>query len=330
MDLVTLSIPVYNVEKYVERALLSALNQTYENIEYLIVDDKGSDNSMNIVRDIISTYPRGKTAKIVEHPINLGLGAARNSAIEHAQGKYLFFMDSDDEITSDCIRKLYDEMEKTGVDVVCGSSCTVAENKIISSDTKSFIEKDKMQIMLSYFNNRFSIMVWNKLYKLSFLREKHINCVPYQTIEDNYFSFQILLNIQSYSRISDITYLFHVRNDSITGGGWNEKVFRQWTPIFSDLLESLQKSSLDSKLRIKVKKRLFKRRWGISAMALKSPHNVQHYINDYLTPNLLKDKDTFRSVFLFLAYIFSCMPFAIKKIGLLIHMRTVNHRTHGN
>jgi glycosyltransferase involved in cell wall biosynthesis len=60
MDLITLSMPVYNVEKYVEKALLSALNQTYKNIEFIIVNDRGSDNSMEIVRRIISGHPRGK------------------------------------------------------------------------------------------------------------------------------------------------------------------------------------------------------------------------------------------------------------------------------
>jgi glycosyltransferase involved in cell wall biosynthesis len=60
MDLITLAIPVYNAEKYIERALLSALTQTYPNMEYLIVDDRGNDNTMNIIHEIISTHPRGK------------------------------------------------------------------------------------------------------------------------------------------------------------------------------------------------------------------------------------------------------------------------------
>ena len=98
---VTLSMPIYNVALYVERALLSALNQTFESIEFLIVDDKGSDNSMDIVRRIISEHPRGKDVRIIEHEKNIGLGATRNTAIDNANGEYLFFMDSDDEITPD-------------------------------------------------------------------------------------------------------------------------------------------------------------------------------------------------------------------------------------
>ena len=118
---VTLSMPIYNVAPYVERALLSALNQTFESIEFLLVDDRGTDNSMDIVRRIIKDHPRGKDVRIIEHPHNIGLGATRNTAIDNAQGEYLFFMDSDDEITPDCIQVLYDKMMEEKVDFVVGS-----------------------------------------------------------------------------------------------------------------------------------------------------------------------------------------------------------------
>ncbi|KAA6338764.1 Chondroitin synthase [termite gut metagenome] len=103
---ITLSMPVYNVEKYVERALLSALNQTFESIEYLIVDDKGTDNSMDVVRKLIANHPREKDVRIIDHGVNQGLGAARNSAIKEAKGEYLYCMDSDDEITKNCCKTL--------------------------------------------------------------------------------------------------------------------------------------------------------------------------------------------------------------------------------
>lgn len=99
---VTLAMPVYNVEKYVERALLSALNQTFDSIEFLIVDDKGTDRSMEIVSEIVSTHPRGKDVRIIDHVVNQGTGATKNSAIREAKGEYLFFMDSDD-----CLSRVY-------------------------------------------------------------------------------------------------------------------------------------------------------------------------------------------------------------------------------
>ena len=81
-------MPIYNVEQYIERALLSALNQTYQNLEILIVDDLGHDNSMDIVYQLKHTHPRGNCIRIITHKKNLGLGGTRNTAIESAQGKY--------------------------------------------------------------------------------------------------------------------------------------------------------------------------------------------------------------------------------------------------
>lgn len=91
-NVITIAIPVYNVEKYIEKSLLSALNQDFAfPYEILIIDDCGSDKSMQIVNRILNEHERGRYARIIRHSTNLGLGPARNTAIENASGKYLFF-----------------------------------------------------------------------------------------------------------------------------------------------------------------------------------------------------------------------------------------------
>lgn len=122
-------MPIYNVEKYIERALLSALNQTYQDLEILIVDDLGHDNSMNIVHQLKSTHPRGNCIRIITHKKNLGLGGTRNTAIESAQGKYLYFMDSDDAIVPDCIETLYNIISQEKVDFVAAGINQIDENE---------------------------------------------------------------------------------------------------------------------------------------------------------------------------------------------------------
>ena len=104
MDKVTLGIPIYNAANLVERTLLSALNQTYPNIEFIFVDDKG--NSMDIVRRIIAEHPRRNAVRIIDQKHNQGTGAARNAIVTYATGKYLFTMDCDDVIIPDCIEIL--------------------------------------------------------------------------------------------------------------------------------------------------------------------------------------------------------------------------------
>jgi glycosyltransferase involved in cell wall biosynthesis len=104
MKKVSIIIPVYNVEPYIERCLLSALNHC------------GQDNSIQIAKQILSIHPNGVKAQIFYHEKNEGLSVARNTGIKAATGEYLYFLDSDDEITLNCIEILTKESE--GYDVV--------------------------------------------------------------------------------------------------------------------------------------------------------------------------------------------------------------------
>ncbi len=173
-------MPIYNVEKYIERALLSALNQTYQNLEILIVDDLGHDNSMDIVYQLKSTHPRGNCIRIITHKKNLGLGGTRNTAIESAQGKYLYFMDSDDAIVPDCIETLYNIISHEKVDFVAAGINQIDENEnsLKITNYPNITRKGKL-CMAQYFyeeKNEIWVTTWNKLYNLSFLKTlKHLN-----------------------------------------------------------------------------------------------------------------------------------------------------------
>lgn len=217
---VTLSMPIYNVAPYVERALLSALNQTFESIEFLLVDDRGTDNSMDIVRRIIKDHPRGKDVRIIEHPHNIGLGATRNTAIDNAQGEYLFFMDSDDEITPDCIQVLYDKMMEEKVDFVVGSIIEVSVsgeqirrifNDITSVGRMCLAEYVYME------KHTFPVMTWNKLYDLSFIKNNDIYCYPKHLNEDMIFNLKVVHCANSFSIVSIPTIFYYRRVISITG-----------------------------------------------------------------------------------------------------------------
>ncbi len=220
--LITISIPVYNVEKYVEKSLSSALNQTYDNLEILVIDDKGTDNSMDVIRRIIATHSRGNAVKIIDHGKNQGLGATRNTSIDNARGEYLFFMDSDDEITEDCIATLYSAMQETPVDFVAGSIDEVDDNgklkksRIYENHTfHSKFEFHKYQFARNH-KKKLHVMLWNKLYDLSFLRKNNLKCIPYQKNEDEVFSFQLYLKLNSCKLISANTYLYNIGRPNST------------------------------------------------------------------------------------------------------------------
>ena len=88
--LITLGIPIYNAASLIERTLLSALNQTYPNIEFVFVDDKG--DSMDIVRRVVGEHPRGSAVRIIDQVVNQGTGAARNAIVEKATGLLMEIM----------------------------------------------------------------------------------------------------------------------------------------------------------------------------------------------------------------------------------------------
>lgn len=119
--LVSIGIPVYNVEPYIEKCLLSVLNQTYQNIEILVIDDLGTDKSMQIVRDIQHQHDGRSKIRIFTQRQNGGSGEARNTAIQNARGKYIYFLDSDDYIELNTIELLVNNAEKYDTDVVLAS-----------------------------------------------------------------------------------------------------------------------------------------------------------------------------------------------------------------
>lgn len=239
---VTLSMPVYNVASCIERALLSALNQTFESIEFLIVDDRGTDNSLEIVRKIIAEHPKGKDVRIIEHPHNIGLGATRNTAIDNAKGEYLFFMDSDDEITLDCIEVLYKAMMEEPVDFVAGSYDRIIgenikegcyyERKVIRDTIPEYIYKERKVI---------SATTWNKLYSLSFLRENKIYCYPHHINEDSIFLHLMVSKCYSCLLIPQKTYFYYYRTNSTEGNrsrGYSKRNAEELIEVF-DFYKSL-------------------------------------------------------------------------------------------
>lgn len=244
---VTLSMPIYNVAPYVERALLSALNQTFESIEFLLVDDRGTDNSIEIVRRIIKDHPRGKDVRIIEHPHNIGTGATKNTAIDNAQGEYLFFMDSDDEITPNCIQVLYDRMMEEKVDMVVGSRDRITNDKVL---LKNVIYKDVvirgnyaiLENQYKFQNNCIHIETWNKLYNLKFLRESGIRCIPNHLNEDRIFSTKIFFSLTSVVLISNLTYHYYVVEGSTVyknARGFSSRIANQYMEIISYLKENM-------------------------------------------------------------------------------------------
>ena len=119
--LVSILIPVYGVEKYIERCARSLFEQTYANLEFIFVDDRIPDHSIQLLENVLTMYPhRLKQVKIIKHSKNEGIAVVRNTAISNATGDFIFFVDSDDYIETDTISALVNEQNLTNADIVSG------------------------------------------------------------------------------------------------------------------------------------------------------------------------------------------------------------------
>lgn len=218
--LITLGIPVYNAADLIERTLLSALAQTYPNVEYILVDDKG--NSMDIVRKVIAEHPRGGAVRIIDQIRNRGTGAARNAIIDHATGEYLFTMDCDDVLTPDCIRILYDKMKEYPVDFVAASFVRKdLQGNIYPGGCQykdTLVEGSEYAVARYRYGQGRNIFVatWNKLYRTDFLRKNKIRCVPHYLIDDPWFTYQVIMRAQSCRLLPDCTLYFTYNPQSVT------------------------------------------------------------------------------------------------------------------
>lgn len=213
---VSLIIPVYNVSDYIERCLLSVLKQTYANIECILVNDSTPDNSMEIAKKLIAGYSGNMIIKTICHEVNKGLSEARNTGIRHATGEYVYFLDSDDAITGDCIEKMVRLAELYKPDFVIGH---VMEYSIKETEIKIHIRENciesNLQIAKLYSTHRWNMMAWNKLVSREFLIKHNLFFFPGIYHEDELWSFQLAASACKMAVCHNVTYLYFRRPDSI-------------------------------------------------------------------------------------------------------------------
>ncbi|MDR1653744.1 MAG: glycosyltransferase [Prevotellaceae bacterium] len=159
---VSILVPVYNVSKYIERCAHSLFQQTFEDIEYVFVNDCTPDNSIEKLQKIIDRYPTRKSVKIINHEKNRGLAAARNTAIDNSTGKYILHIDSDDYIELDMVEQLYQVAEKKQADItVCDFFRETARQTVICYDFIAYDREERFRNILTV--EKSEGYIWNKL-----------------------------------------------------------------------------------------------------------------------------------------------------------------------
>ena len=228
--LVSVIIPVYNVEPYLRKCLDSILNQTYKNLEIILVDDGSTDKS-GIICDEYAD--RDKRIKVV-HQINQGLSAARNAGLDLCSGDYITFVDSDDYIEYDEIEVLVDQIVPNGI--VCNGSTIIYQNKKVVKKSKKLYELNQKEALKLYIMENanwggikkidyfIGNSVNNKLFPSNILKTLRFNC-EIKVSEDVDFMIRVLLKVKNIKLLPCAKYFYiHHNINSITNSVFNKKM----------------------------------------------------------------------------------------------------------
>lgn len=243
---VTIGIPVYNSADYLRRALESALSQTYSSIEFLFVDDYSRDDSLNILKEMQENHPRGNDIHIIMHESNLGVSKTRNQIIDKAQGRYLFFMDSDDMIAENTIELMMKNVREYNAQIVFGSYEKIEQTGkrfIYQYPYKSFLKEDELAKFAYRKYAGIQASACNYLVNLSLLRDCNHRFINANYWEDFVFTFDLVTFISRAVLLPDITYSYVCRDNSLSHYQQRAHVLKDEVMQNVQTIDYLKKSS---------------------------------------------------------------------------------------
>ncbi len=234
---VSVVVPLYNARNLVQFTVDSILNQTLANIEVLIVDDCSTDGSLEFCRELYGQNPR---VRILQQPRNMGPGKARNTGIRNAQGKYIVFVDSDDEIMPDMLGKMFDTAEKFAADIVHTTHFIYAlpdesgnlPLQLIDNGVQYFrsspgetaytevtlLSDDLGARLEDWRNRRINWSVCGKMFRKDFLADNNIFLPEMKYAEDMVFCFECLFKAKNYVIMPEGFYVLRITASSLTRG----------------------------------------------------------------------------------------------------------------
>ena len=228
-DLISIIVPVYNVEKYIEKCVNSIINQTYRNIEIILVDDGSKDRSGEICDEL---KLKDNRIKII-HKQNGGLSDARNAGMKIANGNYIGFVDSDDYIKEDMFETLYELCKKYNSDISIVSYYEIYHDKVIGvRDSKKLYELNKIDAMKEILIDRaIQSYAWNKLFKRELFEQ--IEFPTNKNFEDIATTLLLFERADKVVLLEDPKYYYVRRDDSIVGNR-NYKTYKDYLDVIYD------------------------------------------------------------------------------------------------
>lgn len=244
---ISVIVPVYNTEKYIEKCINSILKQTYSNIELIIINDGSTDNSESIIKKITKNKSNVKYKKIK----NSGVAHARNIGLEMATGKYVGFVDSDDFIFKEMYEHLYKTAVKEKSDIV-----TSGYNKCYKDKITQYFPKDKTVFGKSVMESKNIFLntnpyITSKLFSMELIKKNNINFEEdLRIFEDLLFCYKLYLKANKISYVDNAYYNYNCNNESSLTNTFSEKMFDVFKAIdrLKKYSNELYESELDKQI----------------------------------------------------------------------------------
>ena len=238
-DLVSIIIPVYNVEKFLRDCLESVTAQTYGKYEVILVDDGSTDSSAEICKEYCSMDSRFKLIR----KENGGASSARNAGLEQAVGEYIYFLDSDDWLEKDTLETLINCAKKEAADVVFCEAYAINE-KTDEILTKNYsyhdfyqtgIPHEQMKAMVK--NKEFHVVVWLLLLKREMLMRNHLAFIEGIMYEDAVFTYQVFCLAERAAHVHRVLYNRRYRDDSVMTSKKSERNFYSALRAYEEIVK---------------------------------------------------------------------------------------------
>lgn len=291
---VSIIVPIYNAEKYLDRCIGSVLNQTYQRIELILVNDGSKDRSAEIC---IAWMHRDERV-IYYYQENAGVSAARNKGLEYARGEYIFFADADDYLNSNCIQHMITAHERYAADIVVSNAIDIYDDDRIESRNlglENILLKHDEAIYHFLREDIFTAVCWGRLYKKNCIESIRFDTTM-RIAEDSQFFFEAILNSKIICVIPERLYFYCIHQGSVVHSGFTPKYYDELR--FCETI--VQNENKNRKLAMAAKLKLFyftMRLLGMADLPSEDYINIrkklQYYYNEVKSEISIKSKIKF-------------------------------------
>lgn len=297
--IISIIVPVYNVELYLEKCIESIVSQTYKNLEIILVDDGSTDTS----GEICDAWAEKDERINVIHKKNAGLGFARNSGLDVVSGEYVLYIDSDDYIATNMVETLYQKLKETGSDTVfCGLTRVFTngiEIKVPAAYNKSFVGEEIINdVLLEMVGSEPSanedsslyMSVWHAIYSMDIIRMHNVRFPSERQImcEDIMYHIDYLRYARKVTYISDCLYYYRVNPKSLSQV-YDATRFERHKVLFAAICEALSEFVPEKNYFIRAQRRLLAGARGqILAVVASNEHKKMSIVKSICTDKTIE------------------------------------------